>query len=151
MEYSTTSRRECTGEAEIVLFLSSKCHKVARSINRKLQQIKERKLSLASTNNGFMYQDTAPSNYWKIHGIEWATEDYFSDYLETFLNISSMGLFIDGVCLKNICLFVYMIRQIICVLEEGGWLVGMRQEYVQFAAFPLCGRGSKAVWGKGLA
>lgn len=46
---------------------------------------------------------------------------------------------------KNICMFVYMITPIICVLEEGEWLVGMRQEYVQFAAFPLCGRGSKAV------
>ena len=69
MEHSTTSSHKQRGMQQgdsNYAFCQSiedknihKWHKVARIIGSKLQQINERKLSLAVTNNGFTYQDTA--------------------------------------------------------------------------------------------
>lgn len=64
--------------------------------------IDERKLSLAIANSGFMYQDIAPSNYWKIHGTAGPTGDFSSDYLGMlFLIISSVCRHVDGVFSKK--------------------------------------------------
>lgn len=43
-----------------------------------------------------------------------------------------------------------MITQIIFVITASEWVVGMRQECVQFAAFPLCSRRIKLGKGKTL-
>lgn len=84
-----------------------KLHKMTRIIDQKLQQINKRKLSLGVKNICFIYRNTILSNYWKIHGITWATGNWFSDYSETlFLIISSMTMYVDGVCLNNICKYV---------------------------------------------
>lgn len=81
-----------------------KLHKMTRVIDQKLQQINKRKLSLSIKNICFIYRDTVLSNYWKIHGIAWATGDCFSDCSEIlFRIISPMTMYVDGVCLK-ICL-----------------------------------------------
>lgn len=84
-----------------------KSHKVTRFIGWNLQWIDERKLSLAIANSGFMYQDIAPSNCWKINGIAGPTGDFFSEYLEMlFLIISSVCRHVDGVFSKKICIYV---------------------------------------------
>lgn len=78
--------------------------------------IDERKLSLAIANSGFMYQDIAPSNYWKIHGTAGPTGDFSSDYLGMlFLIISSVCRHVDGVFSKK-KKKIFMITQIISVM-----------------------------------